>query len=44
MLTDNQLKHLIDDVVKTFQEIEDEMLNKLGQYLSVNDSIGGSAE
>ena len=44
MLTDNQLKHLIDDVVKTFQDIEDEMLNKLGHYLSVNDSIGGSAQ
>lgn len=44
MLTDNQLKETIDDIVSMYQDIEDEMLSKLGKFLDCNDEIGGSAE
>lgn len=44
MLTDQQLKETIDDIVSMYQEIEDEMLSKLGKFLDCNDELGGSAQ
>ena len=44
MLTDNQLKHLGDDIISIYQDIEMDIINKLASYLKVNDKDGGTAQ
>ena len=44
MLSDVEMKRLNENVVSIYQEMELDMLNKLGTFLSRNDKIGGTAK
>ena len=44
MLSDVEMKRLNENVVSIYQEMELDMLNKLGTFLNRNDKIGGTAK